>query len=103
MRMQQCGREMSRRAHFPMSLCSSIRLAANRSRCNAGRCKPLEYVIGAVHTNMIEGFWSVFKRGGVGALHKMSAKYIPLYVAEFQFRYTNHFNYDIFGTAIGGC
>ena len=33
----------------------------------------------------------------------VSAKYMPLYVAEFQFRYNNRFNSDIFGTAINGC
>jgi transposase-like protein/IS1 family transposase len=62
-----------------------------------------QYVIGAVHTNTIEGFWSIFKRGLVGTFHKMSAKYMPLYVAEFQFRYNNRANPDIFGTAISGC
>lgn len=62
-----------------------------------------QYVFGAVHTNTIEGFWSIFKRGVVGTFHKMSAKYIPLYVAEFQFRFNNRMNADIFGTAIGGC
>ncbi len=61
------------------------------------------YVVGAVHTNTIEGFWSIFKRGVVGTFHKASAKYLPLYVAEFQFRYNNRFNSDIFGTAISGC
>jgi transposase-like protein len=61
------------------------------------------YVIGAVHTNTIEGFWSILKRGVVGTFHKVSAKYMPLYVAEFQFRYNNRFNADIFGTAIEGC
>jgi Transposase zinc-ribbon domain len=35
--------------------------------------------------------------------HKMSRKYMPLYVAEFQFRYNNRGNADIFGTAIKGC
>jgi hypothetical protein len=62
-----------------------------------------EYVVGAVHTNTIEGFWSIFKRGIVGSFHKVSAKYLPLYVAEFQFRYNNRSNADIFGTAIAGC
>jgi ISXO2 transposase-like protein len=33
-----------------------------------------------------EGFWSIFKRGVVGTFRKMSRKYMPLYVAEFQFR-----------------
>lgn len=61
------------------------------------------YVIGAIHTNTIEGFWSIFKRGVVGTFHKVSHKYMPLYVAEFQFRYNNRNNEDIFGTAIKGC
>jgi IS1 family transposase len=61
-----------------------------------------QYVVGAVHTQTIEGFWSIFKRGIVGSFHKVSAKYLPLYVAEFQFRYNNRFNDDIFGTAIEG-
>jgi hypothetical protein len=61
------------------------------------------YVIGAVHTNTIEGFWSIFKRGIVGSFHKVSRKYMPLYVAEFRFRYNNRFNADIFGMAIQGC
>jgi IS1 family transposase len=62
-----------------------------------------EYVIGAVHTNTIEGFWSIIKRGVVGTFHKVSKKYMPLYVAEFQFRYNNRTNADIFETAIARC
>jgi ISXO2-like transposase domain/Transposase zinc-ribbon domain len=64
---------------------------------------PSKGVVGAVHTNTIEGFWSIFKRGVVGTFHKVSAKYLPLYVAEFQFRYNNRFNDDIFGATISGC
>jgi transposase-like protein len=60
-------------------------------------------VVGAIHTNTIEGFWSLIKRGMVGTFHKVSKKYLPLYVAEFQFRYNNRANPDIFGAAIGGC
>ena len=62
-----------------------------------------QYVVGAVHTNTIEGFWSIFKRGIVGSFHKVSAKYLPLYVAEFQFRYNNRSNPDMFASAIAGC
>jgi transposase-like protein len=61
------------------------------------------YVVGVVHTNTIEGFWSIIKRGVVGTFHKVSKKYLPFYVAEFQFRYNNRDNSDIFGTAISGC
>jgi len=35
-----------------------------------------QYVVGAIHTNTIEGFWSIFKRGVVGTFHKVSAKYL---------------------------
>ncbi len=62
-----------------------------------------EYVVGAVHTNTIEGFWSILKRGVVGTFHKVSAKYMPLYVAEFEFRYNNRENPDIFDAAIARC
>ena len=62
-----------------------------------------QHVVGAVHTNTIEGFWSILKRGVVGTFHKVSKKYLHLYVAEFQFRYNNRDNADIFGTAIKGC
>ena len=40
-----------------------------------------QYVVGAVHTQTIEGFWSLVKRGMVGTFHKVSRKYLPLYVA----------------------
>lgn len=60
-----------------------------------------QYVMGAIHTNTIEGFWSILKRGVVGTFHKVSKKYLPLYVAEFEFRYNNRGNADIFRTAIG--
>jgi IS1 family transposase/transposase-like protein len=62
-----------------------------------------QYVIGAIHTNTIEGFWSIIKRGIVGTFHRVSAKYLPLYVAEFQFRYNNRTNDDIFVAAIKSC
>ena len=62
-----------------------------------------QYVHGAVHTNTIEGFWSIVKRGIIGTFHKVSAKYLPLYVNEFEFRYNNRKNGDIFGAAIRAC
>jgi len=62
-----------------------------------------EYVVGAIHTNTIEGFWSLVKRGMIGTFHKVSKKYLPLYVAEFQFRYNNRENENIFRDAIKGC
>ena len=71
------------------------KLAAN-FRCRSVDHARGQYVVGAVHTQTIEGFWSLVKRGMVGTFHKVSAKYLPLYVAEFQFRYNNRLNADIF-------
>lgn len=62
-----------------------------------------QYVHGAIHTNTIEGFWSIVKRGIVGTFHKVSRKYLPLYINEFEFRYNNRENPDIFGTVIRAC
>jgi len=62
-----------------------------------------EYVRGNVHTSTIDGFWSLIKRGIMGTFHKVSRKYLPLYVAEFEFRYNNRQNDDIFGAAIATC
>ena len=62
-----------------------------------------EYVNGAVHTATIDGFWSLLKRGIMGSYHKVSRKYLPLYVAEFEWRYNNRNNPDIFGSAIARC
>jgi transposase-like protein len=62
-----------------------------------------EYVRGNVHTNTIEGFWSLLKRGIVGTYHKVGKDYLPLYLAEFQFRYNHRNNKDIFGEVIAGC
>jgi transposase-like protein len=62
-----------------------------------------QYVNGAVHTQTIDGFWSLLKRGIMGSFHKVSRKYLPLYVAEFEWRYNNRDNTDIFGAAIAHC
>jgi IS1 family transposase len=48
-----------------------------------------EYVRGEVHTCTIDGFWSLLKRGIIGTFHNVSRKYLPLYVAEFEWRYNN--------------
>ena len=42
-----------------------------------------EYVRGSVHTNSIEGFWSLFKRGYYGIYHRMTVKHLHLYLNEF--------------------
>ncbi len=48
-----------------------------------------EYVRGSVHTNTVEGVFSVFKRGMVGVYQHCSEKHLHRYLAEFDFRYNN--------------
>ena len=55
-----------------------------------------QWVVGAVHTNSIEGVWSLFKRSIVGSFHKLSAKHIDRYLEELEWRYNNRQNPHIF-------
>jgi len=48
-----------------------------------------EYVRGTAHTNTIEGFFSIFKRGMKGIYQHCSEQYLHSYLSEFDFRY-NH-------------
>lgn len=48
-----------------------------------------EYVRGEAHTNTVEGFFSVFKRGMKGVYQHCGEKHLHRYVAEFDFRYNN--------------
>jgi transposase len=45
------------------------------------------YVDGDVHTNTLEGFWSLTKNGIRGVYHNVSAKYLQMYLNEYAFRY----------------
>jgi len=47
------------------------------------------YVVGKAHTDTIEGFWSLLKRGISGVYHAVSEKYLQDYINEYAFRY-NH-------------
>ena len=46
-----------------------------------------EYVRNRIHTNTVEGFWSLLKRGIVGIYHYVSEKHLDQYLKAFQFRY----------------
>lgn len=48
-----------------------------------------EYVLDGHHTNSIEGFWSLFKRGILGIYHSTSQKHLQMYIDEFVFRYNS--------------
>lgn len=51
-----------------------------------------QYVNGRIHTNTIEGFWSLLKRGIFGIYHSTSKKHLQMYVDEFVFRYNTRSN-----------
>ena len=59
-----------------------------------------QFVDGDVHTNTIEGFWSLLKRAWYGSHHHYQTEYTPLYVAEacYKYNYRNHDN--VFGKFI---
>ena len=46
-----------------------------------------EYVRGGVHTNTIEGYFSILKRGITGTYHHVSSQHLKRYLAEFDYRY----------------
>ena len=48
-----------------------------------------EYVRGTAHTNTVEKFWSVFKRGMKGVYQHCGEAHLHRYLAEFDFRYNN--------------
>jgi transposase len=47
------------------------------------------YVDGDVHTNTVEGFWSLLKRGISGVYHGVSTQHLQSYLDEYTFRYNN--------------
>lgn len=55
-----------------------------------------QYVKGLAHTNTLEGFWSLLKRGIVGQYHQVSKRHVGRYIDEFCFRYNNRKNDNIF-------
>ena len=46
-----------------------------------------EYVDGMVHTNGIESFWAMLRRGHKGIYHKFSVKHLQRYIHEFEGRH----------------
>ena len=51
--------------------------------------RTLEYVRGETHTNTVEGYFSIFKRGMKGIYQHCSEKHLQRYLSEFDFRYSN--------------
>src|SRR5437016_5768510 len=50
------------------------------------------YVVGDIHTNTVEGFWSLVKRGIGGVYHAVGRGYLQSYLNECTFRYNRRFD-----------
>jgi len=55
-----------------------------------------EWVRGDVHTNSVEGIWSLLKRSIVGSYHKVSVKHLDAYLNELEWRFNNRSNEHLF-------
>lgn len=60
----------------------------------------LQYVDGLAHTNSIENFWSLFKRGVLGQFHKISEKHLDRYLDEFTYRFNGREDDLLFQTTV---
>ena len=54
-----------------------------------------EYVRGNAHTNTIEGYFSILKRGIVGTYHHVSPQHLKRYLAEFDYRYNERQSLEV--------
>jgi hypothetical protein len=52
----------------------------------------IEWERDIVHTNTLEGVWSLFKRSIIGSYHQVSVKHLDRYLDEFEFRFNNREN-----------
>lgn len=77
-----------------------IRAGIHGSKHETIRHRDKIYVRGEIHTNTVESAFSLFKRGIVGAFHKISLKHLQRYLNEFSWRFNNRKNPDLFGLAV---
>ncbi|MBI3659864.1 IS1595 family transposase [Candidatus Acetothermia bacterium] len=61
------------------------------------------FVDGDAHTNDIENFWSLLKRGFVGTFHKVSVRHLHRYLDEFTFRFNERENEHILNLVLSHC
>lgn len=55
-----------------------------------------EWVRGDVHTQGIDGFWGLLKRGVIGTFHQISVKHLDRYIQEFSYRWNGRENQNMF-------
>lgn len=75
-------------------------IADENTRYETVNHKQEEWVRANVHTNTVEGVWSLLKRSVVGTYHQLSAKRLPAYLDEISFRFNNRDNPWLFRDTI---
>ena len=83
-------------AIYTDELASYLGIADHNTRHETVNHSIEEWTAGDVHTNTIEGVWSLFKRSIIGAFHQVSAKHLDRYLEELEWRYSNRDNDHIF-------
>ena len=67
----------------------TTRSAAHGYKTDSVNHQDSEYVRGNVHSNTVEGFFAILKRGITGVYHSVSEAHLQRYLAEFGYRYSN--------------
>ena len=83
-------------AIYTDELASYLGIADHNTRHQTVNHSMEQWTLGDVHTNSIEGVWSLFKRSIIGAFHKVSVKHLDRYLDELLWRYNNRDNDHIF-------
>lgn len=60
----------------------------------------ISYADGEIHTNSIEGFWGLLKRGIMGQYHRVTLRHLHQYITEFCYRYNGRNNPALFDITI---
>ena len=76
-------------AVYSDALASYVGIHPNHDSVNH---KNEEWVRGDVHTQTVESAWSLLKRSIVGSYHQLSARHLPAYLEEMEWRFNNRDN-----------
>lgn len=83
---------------------SGYNILDKENECNFVRLKidhTVTYSLGdGIHTNDIESFWAILKRGVYGVFHNVSVKYMQKYVTEFCYRLNHRDNNEAFTSLV---
>ena len=83
---------------------SGYNILDKENECNFVRLKidhTVTYSLGdGIHTNGIESFWAILKRGIYGVFHNVSVKYMQKYVTEFCYRLNHRDNNEAFTSLV---